>query len=92
VEGSERRIFAIQSVAGTAADGAVGLLFPRLRVDGKAWWKWPPNRRIVMGVGVTRYMLDKGQDGQAHLSGVHGRERPVFRVLKQAKRTRREKK
>ena len=53
--------FTTQSIAGSAASDVI--LFPRLRLDGKAWWKLPPSRRIVAGLGVTRYTLGGGQNG-----------------------------
>jgi YaiO family outer membrane protein len=56
--------FTTQSISGTPDGGGAGLplLFPRLRYDGKVWWKIPPRRRAVVGMGFSRYSLDNGQN------------------------------
>jgi len=57
--------FTTQAVAGTPDGGTatLPLLFPRLRYDAKAWWKLPPHRRAVAGLGFTRYTLDNRLSG-----------------------------
>ncbi len=55
--------FTTQSVSGTDAGGTTRLLFPRFRYDVKAWWKLPPRRSLVAGVGVSRYTLGSAGSG-----------------------------
>jgi YaiO family outer membrane protein len=55
--------FTTQSISGTPETGDKPLLFPRFRYDVKAWFKMPPRRSLVAGLGVTRYTFDHGLSG-----------------------------
>lgn len=49
--------FTTQAIAGVPVLPGSPLLFPRFRADFKPWWKIPPSRRLVAGLGFTRFEI-----------------------------------
>ncbi|HXS94685.1 MAG TPA: YaiO family outer membrane beta-barrel protein [Candidatus Limnocylindrales bacterium] len=60
--------FTTQAIGGSTGNGPV--LFPRFRYDVKAWWKVPPRRKLVAGIGYTQFRFANGSRGQILNPGV----------------------
>jgi YaiO family outer membrane protein len=55
--------YTTQGIGGVPVVPGSPLLFPRFRIDFKPWWKIPPSRQLVAGLGATKFSFSGGQRG-----------------------------
>ena len=62
--------YTTQGISGSTHSANGVTLFPRFRYDLKAWWKIPPRRGVIPGLGFTRFTFGGRNQGDIINPGV----------------------
>jgi len=74
-----KSFYTVQSVTFAPQNGSQAIYYPRDREDVKAFWKVPPGRQLVLGLGITRFNYGAPGRGQIYNAGaIYYRKRLVL--------------